>query len=180
MTLWLDVPFLILLALLAFLAVRVKRLFSAVVVFGAYGFVLALEWALMGAVDVAFTEAVIGAGAWTVFMLSALRQTGEEGARADRKRLRPGAMIAVLGLGAMLILSTQRMPTWGDPASPASVHVSPHYIENAVAETATPNLVTAVLGDYRSLDTLIEVVVVFAAGMAILLLLGFRERKAGA
>jgi multicomponent Na+:H+ antiporter subunit B len=176
-TLWLDVPFLILLILLAFLAVRVKRLFSAVVAFGAYGFVLALEWALMGAVDVAFTEAVIGAGAWTVFMLAALRQTGEEEGRADRKRLRPGGMLAVLGLGAMLVISTERMPRWGDPASPASSHVSPRYIEQAVAETATPNMVTAVLGDYRSLDTLIEVVVVFAAGMAILLVLGTRARR---
>jgi multicomponent Na+:H+ antiporter subunit B len=176
-TLWLDVPFLILLALLAFLAVRARRLFSAVVTFGAYGFVLALQWALMGAVDVAFTEAVIGAGAWTVFMLAALYRTGEEELIVDRKRLRPAGLLAVVGLGAMLVLSTERMPTWGDPASPASVHVSPRYIEQGVNETATPNMVTAVLGDYRSLDTMIEVTVVFAAAMAIVLLLGLRDPR---
>jgi multicomponent Na+:H+ antiporter subunit B len=178
MTLWLDVPFLILLILLAFLAVRVRRLFNAVVTFGAYGFVLALEWALMGAVDVAFTEAVIGAGAWTVFAIATLRQTGEEELHADRKRLRPGAIVAVVGLGAMLVLATRKMPAWGDPASPASVHVSPRYLEQAVAETATPNAVTAVLGDYRSLDTLMELVVVFTAGLAIVLLLSLRDRRA--
>jgi multicomponent Na+:H+ antiporter subunit B len=176
-TLWLDVPFIVLLALLGYLAVRVKRLFSAVVTFGAFGFVIALEWALMGAVDVAFTEAVIGAGAWTVFALATLRQTGEDEPVPDRVRHRAGAILAVLGLGAMLVLATMSMPTWGDPASPASVHVSPRYLEQAVAETATPNAVTAVLGDYRSLDTLIEVTVVFTAAMAIVLLLGLREHR---
>ena len=63
------------------------------------------------------------------------------------------------------------MPKTGDPASPASLHVSPRYIERAFDETAVPNMVTAVLADYRSFDTLGEVTVVFTAAVAVILLL---------
>ena len=46
---------------------------------------------------------------------------------------------------SLLIYSTQDFPPWGDPATPASKHVSPHYIEQAMSETSVPNIVTAVL-----------------------------------
>ncbi|MGM0574881.1 MAG: DUF4040 domain-containing protein [Myxococcota bacterium] len=178
MTYQLDVLFLILLLLLASMAVRGRRLLQAIVILGAYGFVIALEWALMGAVDVAFTEAVIGAGVWTVFMLAALRQVGEEPPdKVDRKRMRPAAALALLALGTLLVISAFSIPAFGDASSPASVRISPYYIEQAVPDTATPNMVTAVLGDYRSIDTMMEVTVVFAASMAIVLLLGLRQRR---
>ena len=60
----------------------------------------------------------------------------------------------------------------GDPAAPASTHVSPRYIESAVTETGAPNMVTAVLADYRAYDTLGETVVILTAGLACLLVLG--------
>lgn len=63
------------------------------------------------------------------------------------------------------------MPKWGDPNSPASLHVSPRYIEKVIEETEVPNMVTAVLADYRSYDTLGETAVVFTAGIACLLIL---------
>ncbi len=81
-----------------------------------------------------------------------------------------GLIVSIIA-GAFLIYGTIDMPDWGDPASPASVHVSPRYITNAEAETATPNIVTAVLADYRGYDTLGETTVIFTAGMACILLL---------
>ncbi len=175
MTLWLDIPFLLLLVVLAIMTLRVRRLFSAVATFGAYGFVIALEWALLGAVDVAFTEMVIGAAAWTVFMLATLRRIGEHEDVTDRTRRRRGALVALGALAVALVWATSHMPTWGDPAAPAATHVSPRYVEQAAVETGTPNMVTAVLGDYRSLDTLFELAVMFAAGMATILVLGLRR-----
>jgi multicomponent Na+:H+ antiporter subunit B len=50
--------------------------------------------------------------------------------------------------------------------------VSPRYIEKAFEETAVPNMVTAVLADYRGYDTLGETTVIFAAGICCLLILG--------
>lgn len=81
-----------------------------------------------------------------------------------------GLVIAAL-TGGVLLYSTVDFPAWGDPASPASTHVSPHYLERAMEETSVPNIVTAVLADYRSFDTMFEAVVIFAAGAVCVILL---------
>jgi len=78
------------------------------------------------------------------------------------------AFVATLVTGAILLYGTMDFPAWGDPAAPAATHVSPHYIENAVKETHVPNVVTAVLGDYRGYDTMFETVVIYCAGLAVI------------
>jgi multisubunit Na+/H+ antiporter MnhB subunit len=77
------------------------------------------------------------------------------------------ALIATLITGALLLYGTRDFAAWGDPDSPASQHLSPVYIEKAVEQTHVPNIVTAVLGDYRGYDTMFETVVIFCAGMAV-------------
>jgi multicomponent Na+:H+ antiporter subunit B len=86
------------------------------------------------------------------------------------------ALFAVCATGVLLIYGTVDMPHWGDPHSPASIHVSPRYIEKAMEETAVPNMVTSVLADYRGYDTLGETAVIFTAAMACILLIR-RRRK---
>jgi len=81
------------------------------------------------------------------------------------------AFIVVLVTGLLLIYVTVDFPDWGDPNSPASTHVSPRYIEKTLEETATPNVVTSVLADYRGYDTLGETTVIFTAGVVCMLLL---------
>lgn len=81
------------------------------------------------------------------------------------------ALIIVIMTGAVLVYSTLDMPNWGDPNSPASLHVSPRYIEKTIEETATPNAVTSVLADYRGYDTLGETTVIFTAAIVCILLL---------
>lgn len=77
------------------------------------------------------------------------------------------ALLATLATGIVLLYGTGDFAPWGDPASPASSHVSPGYIEEAVEETHVPNLVTAILGDYRGYDTMFETVVIYCAGLAV-------------
>jgi multicomponent Na+:H+ antiporter subunit B len=77
------------------------------------------------------------------------------------------ALLATLVTGALLLYGTRDFPEWGDPQSPASAHVSPYYIQNVVRETHVPNLVTAVVADYRGYDTMFETVVIFCAGVAV-------------
>ncbi|MBN2808576.1 MAG: hypothetical protein JXR80_03695 [Deltaproteobacteria bacterium] len=84
--------------------------------------------------------------------------------------------------GGLLIYGTIDMPAWGDPHSPANSYVSPLYIEEALKETETPNIVTAVLADYRGYDTMGETTVIFTAAVACALLLrgwseGRKERE---
>lgn len=81
------------------------------------------------------------------------------------------ALIATILTGSLLIYGTVDMPDWGDPESPPSRHVSPRYIEKTVEETATPNMVTSVLADYRGYDTLGETTVIFTAGVACIFLI---------
>jgi multicomponent Na+:H+ antiporter subunit B len=84
-------------------------------------------------------------------------------------------LLATLVTGALLLYGTKDFPAWGDPQAPASAYLSPYYIENAVEQTHVPNIVTAVLGDYRGYDTMFETVVIYCAGMAVLSVL--RRKK---
>ena len=61
--------------ILAIGAMTVKDLLSAAILFGAYSFMMCLLWAIMGAVDVAFTEASVGAGISTVLFVAAVFRT---------------------------------------------------------------------------------------------------------
>ncbi|MBA7553385.1 hypothetical protein ES705_45976 [subsurface metagenome] len=86
-------------------------------------------------------------------------------------------LLIVIITGMVLAYGTVDMPDWGDPDSPASRHLSPNYISDAVEKTATPNIVTAVLADYRGYDTLGETAVIFSAGMACILILRRKRKK---
>lgn len=77
------------------------------------------------------------------------------------------AFVATLVTGAILLYGTMDFPAFGDPQSPAATHLSSYYIEKAIDETHVPNLVTAVLGDYRGYDTMFETVVIYCAGLAV-------------
>ena len=81
-----------------------------------------------------------------------------------------GVAIAITAL-IVLLQGIEDLPPWADPDQPASAHVSPRYIERAFEETGVSNIVTAVLADYRGYDTLFETVVIFTAGIAVLMLL---------
>ncbi len=85
-------------------------------------------------------------------------------------------LITVLFSGGLMLYAVSDMPEWGDPDSPASSYrVSRHYLEKSYSETLVPNVVTAVLADYRGYDTLFETVVIFSAGIAVLAILGVKE-----
>jgi multicomponent Na+:H+ antiporter subunit B len=86
-------------------------------------------------------------------------------------------LIAVFLCGAMLLLGTADFPHWGDPQSPASRHVSPYYIEKSISQTSVPNIVTAILADYRGYDTMFETTVIFTAGIACFFLLRKRRKE---
>ena len=59
-----------LLVVVAILSLWIRDLVVSAVIFGVYSFLMCLLWAEMGAVDVAFTEATVGAGASTVVLIA--------------------------------------------------------------------------------------------------------------
>ena len=130
---------------------------------------------IMDAVDVAFTEAAVGAGITTVLLLATLALTGPREKIPVHAPLLP--LIVVCATGVALIYGTVDMPLYGDPLAPAHQHVAPRYLSEAPSQTGVPNVVTAVLASYRGYDTLGEVAVIFTAGVGVLALLGRGRRR---
>ena len=142
---------------------------------GIFSLLMAGLFVTLDAVDVAFTEAAVGAGVTTVLLLATLARVGQREKIPLHTPLLP--LVVVIATGAALIYGTVDMPIYGDPQAPVHQHVAPRYIAEAQAKTGVPNIVTAVLASYRGYDTLGEVTVVFTAGVGVLLLLGSRSRK---
>jgi multicomponent Na+:H+ antiporter subunit B len=159
------------LAVTALSVVFMRDLFAIVMLFGIYSLLSAGFFVTMDAVDVALTEAAVGAGVTTVLMLGTLALTSrKEKLRLAIPSLLPLAVVTVTGL--VLVYGTLDMPYLGDPDAPVHQHVAPRYIEQSFEEIGMPNIVTSVLASYRGFDTLGEVVVIFAAGLGVLTLLG--------
>ncbi len=175
----LDILILVMLVVCAVAAVSVKGLLSAAIILSGYSFLMSLLWTEMASVDVAFTEAAVGAGVSTVFLVAVVYHTKRRlGTRARARYVFKGlGFAAALATAGLLVYGAQDFPAWGDPASTASSHVSPHYIEKSVEETSVPNVVTAVLADYRGYDTMFETAVIYTAGIAVLALLRRRGRR---
>lgn len=163
----------------ALVIVGTRNLFAVVVLSGIYSFLMATTLVILDAVDVAMTEASVGAGISTVLLLGTLYLTKSEEAVPVHRPVLP-LLVALITAG-MLIYGTLGMPVFGDPAAPIHQHVAPRYLQDAVRETGIPNVVTAVLASYRGFDTLGETTVIFTAGVGVILLLGLgrRGRKGG-
>lgn len=168
-----DVFVLGFLVLIAVAAIRQRDLFAVAMLFGVYSFMTAALFMDLDAVDVAFTEAAVGAGVTTVLLLSSLRLTTRWEKRPRHSPLLPLMVVTVTG--AALVYATLDAPLLGDPTAPAHVHVAPRYIQQGPTEVGMPNIVTAVLASYRGYDTLGETFVIFTAGLGVLLLLGIQD-----
>lgn len=160
----------------ALAVIRLRDLFAVVMLFGIYSLLSASLFVVLDAVDVAFTEASVGAGVATVFMLGTLAlTTSREKTSAAHKPLLP--LLAVLVTGAALIYGTSDIPHYGDPGDPIHQHVAPRYLEDSAEEIGIPNVVSSVLASYRGYDTLGETTVVFTAAIGVLLLIGGARRR---
>ena len=141
---------------------------------GIYGLLSASLFVTLDAVDVAFTEASVGAGIATLLMLVTVTMTGRYEHSARHKPI--WALAVVLVTGGLLLYGTLDMPYFGSVDAPAQLHVAPRYINDSLQEIGVINIVTSVLASYRGYDTLGEVVVIFTAGVGVLVLLSVARR----
>ena len=167
----LDGSLLLLLVIVGFAIVRMRSLFAIVMLQGVYSLVSAAWFVSLDAVDVAFTEAAVGAGVSTVLMLSAMLLADRNSTPVPMRR-QLGALVVVLVAGAAMLYAVGDMPAFGDPNSPANSYVGMDFMAKTAEEIKIPNVVTAVLASYRGYDTFGEAVVIFSAGLGVLLLLG--------
>ena len=172
-----------LLSLLVFIAVMILRtgkLFAVIVMYGGYSLTSAAIFVNLDAGDVAFTEAAVGAGISTVLFLAAMsflpaeEKAGSKGQSRSLQTLIAGAVC--VAAGALLVFAALDLPAFGDPNAPAQLHVAPRYLEESGTLLHIPNVVTTVLASYRGFDTLGETIVVFTAGLGVLMLLAGATR----
>jgi multicomponent Na+:H+ antiporter subunit B len=154
--------------------VRMRNLFGVVVLAGIYSFLMASLLVVLDAVDVAMTEAAVGAGLSTVVLLATLHLTKSMEYPRPRKAYLPLFVVTVIG--AALVWGTYSLPPFGTTDAAIHRHVAPKYLSDSLKDTMVPNVVTSVLADYRGYDTLGETTVIFTAGIGVLLLLKGRRR----
>ena len=166
---FIDIMLLSFLAVVAIAAVKIRDLFAVVMLFGIYSLLSAAIFVTLDAVDVAFTESAVGAGISTILILSTLALTAREEQKSQHKPFLP--LLVVLVTGATLVYGTLDMPGFGDADAPVHQHVAPRYLQDSPQEVGPPNVVTSVLASYRGYDTMGEVMVIFTAGISVLILL---------
>ncbi len=172
----LDMILLSMLVVVAIAIVRLTNLFSVVMLFGVYSLLAATWFVSLDAVDVAFTEAAVGAGISTVLMLGAMLLTSRTALPTTPLR-HWTALLVVTATGVALFYATYDMPMFGDANSPANSYVGLEYMTRTITDISVPNVVTAVLASYRGFDTFGEVVVVLTAGFGVMLILGIDGAK---
>ena len=156
-----DIFLLALLVLIAVMVVRTGRLYAVIVMSGAYSLTSAAIFVNLDAVDVAFTEAAVGAGISTVLFLAAMAYIPADEKPSQNRNFLAG--VICIGAGALLLLAVMDLPSLGDAMAPVHQHVAPRYLAESGSALHIPNVVTTVLASYRGFDTLGETIVVFTA-----------------
>jgi multicomponent Na+:H+ antiporter subunit B len=193
-----NVVLLTLVTITGIVAIRVRSLLSATLMTGIYSLLMCLVWTHMDAMDVAFTEASVGAGISTILLLGALLHVGTE--EKPGKAIHWPALVVVTLLGGALIYGSLDFPPFGDAKTPTQLNpVSMSYIKQDCPRVPDwnghhkgevilghgdyyhghcPNFVTSVIVSYRGYDTMYETTVIFIAGMSMILFLRKRRKPA--
>jgi len=170
----LDVILLVILIATAVLSLVVRDLLAAVALLAIYSLFTALLFTGLQALDVALVEAALGAGLTGVLLIAAILLTERRAEQRPHPRARILIPIAVAGFVGLMLYASTGLPDRGDPDAPAQQGVSRAFIEGSLPQTETPNVVTAILADYRSMDTLGETLVILTAALAATLILARR------
>ena len=165
-----DIVILCLLVIAAIAINQQRNLFATTMLTGIYSLLCASLFVCLDAVDVAFTEAAVGAGIATILFLGTLALTSFE--EKTEVKLSLPALCLVILTGALLIYGLNDIPPFGSADNPVQTYLAEKYIEQSPNEIGIPNLVTSILASYRGYDTLGETTVIFTAGIGVLMLLG--------
>lgn len=158
-----------LLLITTFFIFKTTSLISIVALTGAFTLLCSAIYVNLDAVDVAFTEAAVGSGISTILMVMAAAKL-PEGKKNKLMNLFPSIVIAI-SIALILIVIISNLPLLGDPNAPIHLHVVPEYIKESKDFFHIPNVVTNILASYRGFDTLGETIVIFTAGLGVIVLL---------
>lgn len=166
----------VLMILGAILAIWVRNLAAAIVSMGIVGFGLALCFLFLGAPDLAIVQIVVEILS-LVILLAALIKTTPEDTREERQPLRSAVYVGGAGFFAIFLILFAKLvgslPEFGHP----TLRMAIDYIQTGLQKTGAPNLVGAIILNFRGYDTLGEATVLFAAVVGVLVVLRKIGRK---
>lgn len=125
------------------------------------------------AVDVALTEAAVGAGISTLLFIKVLHNIDDTLPKNTARD--PSSFILFFLLSTILISFSLNFPEFGLSSTTSDAPSTQYYLNESQVDIGIPNVVTSILAGYRAFDTLGEVLVIFIAGISVLGIL--REEK---
>ncbi|MCC5812587.1 MAG: Na(+)/H(+) antiporter subunit B [Ectothiorhodospiraceae bacterium] len=147
----------LILVVLAWRCLLLTDLFRSIVLFIVFGLLMALAWARLDAPDLALAEAAIGAGLLGVLLLGTWRAMGSP----DGDHRQPGRALQVIAAGGGMVLAV--LVGIALHQLPVSEQAAGALALERLDEAATQQPVTAVLLNFRSYDTLLEMGVLLMA-----------------
>ena len=148
----------------AVIAVRVKDLLSSVVAVGAAGLGLSMSFLVLKAPDLAITQLVVEILCLVILIRATIKKDLPFSASG---RWFFNTLVTLCFLAVFLAaayFSLKDLPQFGYP----TMRVAASYLENGVAQTGSPNIISAIILDYRGYDTLGEATVLFTAMIGVL------------
>lgn len=150
--------------------VFIRQRLTMVILNGIIGYSVALFFLLMRAPDLALTQLVVETITTILFIVSFSRLPNIARTTANMKKETIKIIVSFIMAGAVvtLIFIAQQ----GDGLESIS-----KYYTNAYELTGGKNIVNAILGDFRALDTMFEGIVLIIAGLGIYTLLHYKDRR---
>ena len=156
---------------IAVFIINTRKVISTILLAGTYSLVAALMFVSLDAVDVAFTEASVGAGISTILFLAALSYLPKEETKEKFNIKHIYAICSCTLVAGLLIWASYDLPLVGQSENPVHQHLAQDFIEGSRNHIGIPNVVTSILASYRGYDTFGETIVIYTAGIAVLVLL---------
>jgi len=156
-------------ALVGLIAVaKAKTRLIAIVSLGIQGFAVALIFMLFGAPDLGFTQFMVETLSVVILALVMTRLSLEQrDFRSWGEIIRDGSLAIAIGVGVTMVMYTILQ-------TPLDTRLSDLFALTSVPLAHGSNIVNVILVDYRGVDTLGEISVVLAAGIAIIALIRIR------
>lgn len=166
----LDTLLSVVLAWTAWRTLAAPSLFKGVVLFIAFGLLMALAWVRLDAPDIALAEAAIGAGLTGALLLDAVGhlEVPRAGSRGSVPTPPLGARLLLFIFSASLGLTLIAVILWM-PLSSSPVDLR-DLVTHELHASGAANPVTAVLLNFRAYDTLLEIAVLLVAVLGVLAL----------
>ena len=173
-----PVDFINITLILALLGISIAVMFircipSSIILFGVFSLTITCIHILLGAPDVAITEAAVGSGMSTALMFAAVSLIKDKEGKTVSGWIVP--TVGTILTFCCMMYAVRDVPEFGAKEKAVNVATMPYYTSVTRSEIGVPNMVSAILADFRSYDTLCETAVVFIAALGVKIILGTKE-----